>query len=123
MNKYYHAFTIGFNWWEIVAPAFMIAVAIWGFNIPWIGFAKGEYVVKEGSETKFKVVPGILGGITTVLFIIESYAGVIQWFDNHMDATTDGAWSVILCVPSMAIVGLFYGLLLLLIMAFFSNLK
>ncbi len=123
MNRYYHAFKIGFNWWEIVAPTFAVIVAVWGFNVPWIGFHKGEYVVKEGSEKKFELVPAIFALIFTLMFIVESYAGVIQWFDNHADATTDGAWSVILCVPAMVFIGAIYGVILMLIMAFFSNLK
>ena len=104
MNKYYHEFTISFNWWMIIAPVMMVfAVAVVLFIV---------YSRKEIKERFFGFVAGILATIWTVIFIIESHNGVIQWFDNNSDAFTHGAWSEILCYPAMIIVGLFFAAIL-----------
>lgn len=104
MNRYYHSFAIGFNWWMIIAPVMMILAAVLVL-----------LVVRSGKEMKnrfFYIVAGVFASIWTVLFIIESHSGVIQMFDNHNDATTSGAWSVLLGFPAMVFVGIIFGVIL-----------
>jgi hypothetical protein len=92
MNEYYHAFKVGFNWWEVVAVVFAILMLIIGWTT--------LYVRTDGkirrSHRLVLMAPIVFGVILTVLLGVESGKGILQFLDNSLAANDSAVWSLIL---------------------------
>ena len=92
MNRYYHEFQVGFNFWMIamvVAAIVMIVLGISQYR------RVGCKVVKQFEDKGLVTISGIMTLIVGVMVTAESSAGILQWLDNHLDSKTDAAWSLI----------------------------
>lgn len=110
MNKYYHEFSIGFNFWYVLVPALFFVIFAVGFLSVRMAKDKknGLYYAKQHNIGFVPVVGAI---ITMVLVFVESNAGIIQFFDNHSDAVTDPVYSLFGCIFVIATMGVaFFGL-------------
>lgn len=105
-NIYYHSFTVGFNWWYILAPLMLDGMFLVGFlNVKrYKGYTKDRGRVKKAwviDRRRFTdYVYMFVGALATLafamLFIDESMLGCIQVLDNIGISKEDGAWSPLL---------------------------
>lgn len=103
MHNYYHEFSIGFNWWYVLAPLMLIGMFFVGYlNVKrYKGFTKDRGRMKKAwliDRRRFTDYTYIFfGAIATLafamLFIDESMLGCIQVLDNIGISKEDGAWS------------------------------
>lgn len=111
-NEYYHAFAVGFNWWYVALPVFMV----WNFLIG----TRYYRIYKRRICPKFKkkwrkpfrwLNAGVATIVVIIMAFVESSNGLIQMFDNHLTAYDSPAWSLILAGFAMgAFALLVYGL-------------
>ena len=93
MNEYYHAFTIGFNYWYILM-ILSIATSVM-FGLKQYRLSKRGRIEKMFSNLPYKVLTGISTAIFMVLFLRESTSGLIQLLDNGLARNESAAWSMI----------------------------
>ena len=102
MNGYafYHEMSLDsvmLNWWVVV---FFVTVGV----MVWIGVKQfrserigGKFRIKRVYDNRiYKLVTATSSVIFGILFIAESWRGVIQLLDHSMSANDSPAWSIIL---------------------------
>ena len=82
LNSYYHEFSIGFNWYYIVAPVLAILIGV-------IGYHGHLFDRKRKKHMYFRswVIPTtsmIFTIIVMALVMKESQHGIVQVFDNNL---------------------------------------
>ena len=96
-NAYYHEFSVGFNWWFIVAPMMFIGCILFATRLHRLGVSDGRLVVKKGYKQVaqlFVAVPCTI--ITFIMMTVESYNGVVQKIDNALTANDSPMWSILI---------------------------
>jgi hypothetical protein len=105
-NIYYHDFTVGFNWWYVLAPLMLLSMFFIGYlNVKRFqgytkdrGRMKKAWVIDRRRFTDYVYI--FFGALSTLafamLFIDESMLGCIQVLDNIGISNEDGAWSPII---------------------------
>lgn len=110
MNSLYHEFSIGFNWYYLVGPALLLLVFAIGWAIPCIRRNKrGEFGVDVRANKKFGavIVAPVFAVVFGCLLYAESYAGIVQKFDNSLGRYESGIYSLIGAGMAVALVTLF----------------
>lgn len=98
MNPLYHEFTIGFNWWYVLAPALTVPAFLVGWLIPGVkrdehGKMRLRTYVKNRFAVIFIVTP--LAGVFSWRALVESGAGIVQYLDNGLMRYESGVYSVL----------------------------
>ena len=103
--SYYHEITVGFNWWFVLAPLFVVLEAVIG----WRSFAlRGGEIRRVKHQKLVDYTSAMFAVIVAALVLIESADGIVQWFDNRTVAGESPVWNVG-AVPFVALfVGLIY---------------
>lgn len=110
---YYHDFSIGFNFWEVLLPLGMIFMIIPAYKRYRISLLREPHVEEVHSQKQITIFAVIFAVVFGILFMFESTAGVIQALDNSLAPTDSSAWSIILCPIAILFVvvmalGMFY---------------
>lgn len=84
MNKYFHSFVPGFNNWYILAPALIVVAIIIGRMTvkAKLGRRKSVRVLVTSQWTDIAIA-AVLAIIVGYFIYEESFAGILQWWDNH----------------------------------------
>ncbi len=82
LNSYYHSFSIGFNWYYIVAPVLALLIGV-------IGYHGHLFDRKRRKHMYFKqwVIPAVSIVFTIIVMLLvamESSHGIVQVFDNSL---------------------------------------
>jgi len=109
-NSYYHAFEVGFNWWFVLGPLMLIAVAL-------LAFFRYKYndslrIVNRYSGWLVLAAPFIVCPIFTWLLFKESLDGAMQKAYNLMTSSVE--WAGFLevgVIVAILAVGVAYGFL------------
>jgi ABC-type sugar transport system permease subunit len=107
MNEYYHAFKVGFNWWYVAVPLmFVLAVAFATLLYsPKVRKRDGRLRMRQNYKQITQLFVAVPATVVAIwMMVVESGAGLIQIFDNHLAPNDDGAWSLIAAAIVMAIV-------------------
>lgn len=108
MNAYYHEFTPNpmghLYFWFILAAIVVMAV------LGWAQFKRrGNGAERQFQDKGLATVSGLMSVVLSVMFVTESQAGIIQWFDNGLVGNESPALSVLLGV---SLAGVFAALIL-----------
>jgi|GEM_PF-5426410 len=125
MNRFYHEFTPGFNWWYVVLAAFFLVSVVYGHH-EWFSTRAavwkfhGRRVRVNDIHSKYENLTAFSKknkgmhylifaetAVLTVMMFAESFSGVIQFFDNHSGASDPtGVWSVLIAFNAILTVAL-----------------
>lgn len=89
MNKYFHAFVPGFNNWYIVSAALIVVAALIGLLAVRVKEVRVKDTNRKGrlikvtTRTTDIVVTAILAIVVCYMIYVESFDGILQWWDNH----------------------------------------
>ena len=104
---YFHEFQIGFNAWYIVALVFLGTSAVSGYF--GVELTEGHAKKSIGKRTYARVA-SLYSVIIGLMLLAESDDGIIQWFDNHLQATDSGVWSLVATPMTIALIAVVFGL-------------
>ena len=102
---FYHQFSVGFNWWMVLAPLFVVLEAVIG----WRSFAlRGGEIRRVRHKKLVDYTSAMFAIVVAALVLIESADGIVQLLDNRTVAGESPIWNVG-AVPFVALfVGFFY---------------
>lgn len=107
MNMYYHNFVPGFNLWYVLAPGFIVLMAVLAAKNVYASSVT-HYASQYYTNALFKIIAAICSIIISVLITIESGFGLVQLFDNMLTASDSGVWSILFAVLAIPALGYFY---------------
>ena len=84
--SYYHAFTIGFNFWMVLIPVSILFSAIIGWKN--VYFKKGK-VRRRCNNRLYGLIAVVASIANGILLLVESLAGAIQRIDNMFSIAKD----------------------------------
>ncbi|MFV0484632.1 MAG: hypothetical protein ACK5MU_00130 [Candidatus Saccharimonadales bacterium] len=104
-NNYYRAFTPGFNWWYLAAPAAIVLSFLIGWAIPRVERTpNGGLRLKMVANMRLGyLVSGLLTLGWGILLVSESYRGIVQTFDNSLTWQDSPVWSLLFAGGAVAI--------------------
>ncbi len=91
MSRYYHEFTVGWNWWMLAASIMVGLMVVLGVMQHYMTSdlkIKGRY-----NEKLFAFAATVFAIIFGLMVFIESYDGTVQWFDNRLSKGESGILS------------------------------
>lgn len=101
MNSFYHAFSIGFNWWFVMLPLQVVMMVWFGASCRKFNWKTGKIMRRDKKGTIASLLALAMDIILIIAIVLESSAGIIQVIDNHLAATDDPMWSLILFALSI----------------------
>jgi len=106
MTKWFHDFSIGWNWWYYIGAVIVLWMLWLGFNN--LSFSKGKFVTENSKLWKKTIFPAI---VITPMIIVESQAGLLQHFLNGLSTyewagAADFQWAfcIIGILPAMILI-------------------
>lgn len=124
MNKYYHDFSIGFNWWMVLLVVSVVVMIIVGRSQYELRRRDGKLrIFKMFSSKRYYLIVSLLTVAFTVLFLKESWRGVIQMFDNSLSYTDSPVYSLLLLVVILPFGMGFYAYFLSMVGKFAATMK
>ena len=118
--SYYHEIVVGFNWWFVLAPLFVVLEAVIG----WRSFAlRGGEIRRVKHRKLVDYTSAMFAIIVAALILIESADGIVQWLDNRTVAGESPVWNVGMAPFVALFVGLIYWGVLVCIGRLFSLAK
>lgn len=112
MNTYYHDFTIGFNFWMVFLVIGGIIMVIISKNFYVVDFrengrpfVRGRYESKK-INSNINVTALVMAIAFEIMFGLESWRGLIQFFDNNLAKNDDPMWSIFLALFAFVIIGI-----------------
>jgi len=121
MSRYYHEFTIGFNWYYLVAPVMLVLVGLVGASRFKLGT---DLKIRSRFNERLTIITSVLAGVALAWMLYsESIAGIIQWFDNCLTSRDSGVYSLFLAGCAVMVVSMFYGVLAFYIARIASNVR
>ena len=96
MNMYYHSFKVGVNIWMLYLPLTMLVAAIIGFSrYKFVLVGEVKAVIRRRITGKMANMCTIsLSAVLFVLLCVESYCGMVQYFDNIAPRGQSGMYSL-----------------------------
>lgn len=118
MSPYYHEFVPGFNFWYIVAPAFLVVMALAGWCRYGLVLSERDGAVRLRIRRYYDgrllvVLSAAFALIVTVMIFFESCHGLVQWFDNGLGRYESGVWSIVSAGFTLVLIAVLYGMALL----------
>lgn len=98
MNEFYHSFSIGFNWWFVLAPFQMVLMIAFGASNAKINKKTGKIMRRDKKSVIASILAILMDIILMVAVVTESSAGIIQVLNNHLGPEDDPVWSLFLFV-------------------------
>ena len=98
MNSFYHAFSIGFNWWFVLLPLQVVMMIWFGASCRKLNRRTGKIMARDKKGTVANILAISMDIILVIAVVLESSAGIIQMIDNNLSADDDPMWSLILFV-------------------------
>lgn len=105
MNEFYHAFTVSFNWWFVVAPAMLIFMVVYGTTNLKLNKRSLRIMRRDKKDFLLNIVVIGLDIILHVLILAESAVGILQSLLNHLGEYDDPLWALILFVIGLSFSG------------------
>ena len=108
-NEFYHAFTIGFNWYMLVGVVMLLGAIIIGSKRPKNCGGRIKLQFGKAYLTTYAAVCAMLWG---VLFVVESHRGVLQFFDNTAAPNDHPLYAMLLAGCAYVLVPTMFGFIL-----------
>lgn len=114
MNNFYHEFVVGFNFWYVALPLLLFLAAFLGTRRYYLE-SGGIRIKKRGKRlSKIDFITVVLSDmVVTILVVIESSSGVIQFFTNMLAKDDSATWALIVA-GGVLIIGVPYVVFILL---------
>lgn len=108
-NEFYHSFEIGFNFWYIVGPFMVLAMAFFGSFTFGLDIKRLKIQKRPGMILVLKYAAAILDLLFCLLVMSESGRGLFQYIVNHLgkDSVLWAYTIMIFLIIVMAISGYF----------------
>ena len=124
MNNLYHDFSVTFNSWFVIAPLFILLAGLIGTG----RFCFDHEVMKikrRGRKfTIFSKLSAMLMAIVVLVMIIrESFAGILQFFMNHLLIDESPVWALVLAIACLPVILIAYYYLMLVALKVGSYIK
>lgn len=112
MSQFYHNFVPGFNFWYITIPVALIAMYFIGKKKYQMRRTRnGRRIARKAKKVHYQVLSWIVALLLTCQIVVESGAGLFQFFCNHLTAEDDPFWAFMLTVMATgALMAILYGL-------------
>ena len=107
MNAYYHTFSIGFNFWMVVAPLLMVAMVVFEARSYRL-FLKSLSIYRTHSDKATLMLSGLFTLLVTTMVVAESSDGIIQIFHNGLEKYESPFWSYLGLTLVVAMVFIVY---------------
>lgn len=101
MNEFYHAFSVGFNWWYVVLPALTVLMGLYGSTN--LKLEEGSLKILRRDKNNYLLTGVVIGADILLHWLIlkESTAGILQFLMNHLSPNDDIFWALILFIIGM----------------------
>ena len=113
-NAYYHNFTIGFNWWMVVAVV-LVGLAIF-VGIKMYKAIDGRRIRKVFNDKLFVLISAVSGVVMMLMLFIESWDGILQYLLNSLRFNESPALAVICAVMAIFFASFFFALIIYLVL-------
>ena len=107
MNQYYHEVTVGFNFWYVAIPVLMLLFVAMGSARYHVESETGR-IRRRGKAyiLMVKTLAYIADIFLLFLMVMESFAGMLQFFMNSLAPEDSALWAVIITAIAMALIAL-----------------
>ena len=101
MNSFYHAFSIGFNYWFLLLPLEVILMIALGASNAKLDKRTNKILRRDKNGMIASFFSLAMDVILMIAVLRESTAGIIQMIDNNLSPNDDPIWSLVIFVLAM----------------------
>ncbi|MBQ6461510.1 hypothetical protein IJJ36_03750 [Candidatus Saccharibacteria bacterium] len=94
MSPYCGPFSVGFNFWMVVAPLLMVAMVVFEARSYRI-FLKSLYIYRTHNDKATLILSGLFTLLVTTMVVAESSDGIVQYFHNGLEKYESPFWSYV----------------------------